>query len=116
MPENGRNHNFENTVWIILIKNTTCRTRNRHSNMIITTGSGFKNSGLKENSEINRECRKMVEIIILIKNTICEARNRHSHMIITTGSGFKNSGLKENSEIDRECQKMVEIIILKILC
>jgi len=65
MPEDGKNHNFKNIIWIILIKNTICWARNRHSNMIIATGSGFKNSGLKENNEIDRECWKIVEIIIL---------------------------------------------------
>jgi hypothetical protein len=58
MPENGRNHNFKNTVWIILIKNTICEARNWHSHIIITTGSGFKNSGLKENGEIEENAGK----------------------------------------------------------
>ena len=58
MPEDGKNHNFKNIVWIILIKNTICWARNGHSHTIITTGSGLKNSGLKENNEIEENAGK----------------------------------------------------------
>jgi hypothetical protein len=54
----SRNHNFVNTVWKILIKIDTCRTRNRHIHMLITTGSNFKNSGLKKNNEIEENAGK----------------------------------------------------------
>jgi hypothetical protein len=66
MPENSRYHNFGNTMYIILFKDANCQTQNRHSHMLITTGSDFKNSSLNKNNKIDRECQqKIVDIIIL---------------------------------------------------